>query len=372
MYKKKINWLDSYNESLIYKDNLTCISCSPDIYNKNQREYLIKKSSIDLYYFNDVVANIRSSNFLFKKNGQLFLERVKDVDDHYTNYATGFVAMHDDKNAVIKFRRKSTYLSNILFLGGNGSFNYYHFLIEIIPKLFFLNSEIVASQNLKAIVCDSSIEQTETLKAAITMVLKFLEIDLPIVYISHKKNIILKKSVYINNFNNLVFNSKYKLSSVDYSHLNDFSLKKLRKTILDSCSLKCVGKNKIFLARRQSQNRSYNQNEIMSYFVDQGFHVLYMEDYTFPQQVDLFYNAECIVGPTGAAWANLIFCKPKCKGISWLSEQLSEFSVYSTLAYIFECDLKFTVTLESEDCNDIHSSYYVDLNKIKEIYRDIL
>ena len=35
-----------------------------------------------------------------------------------------------------------------------------------------------------------------------------------------------------------------------------------------------------------------------------------MHELNFQDQVDLFYNAECIVGLHGAGFANISFCKP--------------------------------------------------------------
>ena len=38
-----------------------------------------------------------------------------------------------------------------------------------------------------------------------------------------------------------------------------------------------------------------------------------LADIKFKDQIDLFYNAECIVGLHGAGFANLVFCTPGTK-----------------------------------------------------------
>ncbi|EKU54480.1 PF04577 domain protein [Acinetobacter sp. WC-323] len=94
-----------------------------------------------------------------------------------------------------------------------------------------------------------------------------------------------------------------------------------------------------------------------------------MEDYDFNEQVAIFNNAEFIVGPSGAAWSNIIFCSSGCKAISWLPNHLAKFSIFSTLATLNDCDLKF-ITTSSDNPNDIHSSYYLDLEEIKKLYKN--
>ena len=38
-----------------------------------------------------------------------------------------------------------------------------------------------------------------------------------------------------------------------------------------------------------------------------------LQEIKFSEQVDLFFNAECIVGLHGGGFANLVFCKPDTK-----------------------------------------------------------
>ena len=38
-----------------------------------------------------------------------------------------------------------------------------------------------------------------------------------------------------------------------------------------------------------------------------------LHDMKFSEQVDLFHNAECVVGLHGGGFGNIVFCKPKTK-----------------------------------------------------------
>ena len=42
-----------------------------------------------------------------------------------------------------------------------------------------------------------------------------------------------------------------------------------------------------------------------------------LSDFKFLDQVNMFYNAECIVGLHGGGFANTVFCKPRTKVIEF-------------------------------------------------------
>ena len=80
-------------------------------------------------------------------------------------------------------------------------------------------------------------------------------------------------------------------------------------------------KNKIYLERdfttlENIPERSVsNDNEVKSYLLKKDFVPVRLGEIMFSEQVDLFNNADCIVGLHGAGFANLVFCKPGTKVI---------------------------------------------------------
>lgn len=59
-----------------------------------------------------------------------------------------------------------------------------------------------------------------------------------------------------------------------------------------------------------------------------GFTFVYMEDLSFCEQVSLMAQAEIIVGPTGAAWTNIIFASPGTKALCWMARDAETFPVF--------------------------------------------
>ena len=78
--------------------------------------------------------------------------------------------------------------------------------------------------------------------------------------------------------------------------------------------------NKIFIDRRNEKNTTghrslLNEEEIVSFLNNAGFKAIKLEETNFIDQVNIFNNAQIIVGLHGAGFANISFCKPGTKVI---------------------------------------------------------
>jgi capsular polysaccharide biosynthesis protein len=72
-----------------------------------------------------------------------------------------------------------------------------------------------------------------------------------------------------------------------------------------------------------------------------GFFILYPERHSFVMQAGFFANARVLVGPTGAAWANLVFSNHHCSGLCWMPEELGEFAAFSNISGIIGMNLRY-------------------------------
>lgn len=371
IYKKNVVWLDQLDQSYLINTCAThaCVSYSPVIDKSNKAaDVHYCQSKVSIYHLKNVLMNMRSSSFLLQDIDVLVIERLIDVPLEYCDYSAGFIRMHNANCALIRLNRKIIKFKKIFFLGGNGCFNYYHWVMEIAPKILFLSNQVLDEYPVDCIVCDASVENIESYRKILNIMLKAARIDLPIVFVNKYQEVFAEEVLYINNLNNVVFNNQNKLSSLEYSHFSVSFLTNIRNVLIKSVNPVKSLYSKIFLARKLGQLRQYNQDEVLSYFKKQGFQPVYLEEYSFDEQIALFKHADFIVGPSGAAWTNLIFCKAGCKGISWLSEPLSEFSVFSSLARIFECDLRFVLTDQITDEENIHSDYVINVADLENLY----
>lgn len=291
----------------------------------------------------------------------------------YCNYSTGYMKGHNIYHALYKHpsnRNNKKLFSSALYLGGNGIFNYYHWLIEIAPKLLQIKQELLDRHQIKTLILDESVQTIPSFSKILELFLSASQLQLDIVYGNKFSDIHVNILFYINNTNNIVFNSNHVFSSPRFSCICPDLIDRIRTTCLNaaqSIDKPVIYPDKIFLARHEQAARAYNQPEIMAYFENQGFTVVYLEKYDFLEQVKLFNQAQFIVGPSGAAWSNIIFCQPHINAISWLPQQLTAFSVFSTLAQLVQCDLRFIVA-QAEQSDTIHSGYQVSAKQLKQLY----
>lgn len=372
---KKIIWLDNLDDFQLYCFQPEDVSL---VYNPKDKDNISNYSYVQLpplylYNFNNIIINTHSSHLLQQFNQNIIFERILSADIKYCNYATGIIRYHNNTHALITYKgykKSKEYSERIIFLGGNGVYNYYHWLIEIAPKLLFLTPELLVEYNIKYLLIDESIKQIPSLHTILKLFLNSNNLNLKVIYENKDSLIYIKDLLYINNLNNFVFNSKDKISSATYSCFCPKLTNKIRSICLDELETQNITKifpKKIFLARKLGTLRSYNQDEILKYFEEQGFTPLYLEEFSFLEQVKIFNQAQFIIGPSGAAWTNIIFCQSNIKALSWLPEQISDFSVFSTLAHLSKCDLRFVFT-EANTADQVHSNYHVDLTKINQLY----
>jgi capsular polysaccharide biosynthesis protein len=78
-------------------------------------------------------------------------------------------------------------------------------------------------------------------------------------------------------------------------------------------------------------------------------------------------QAEIIIGPTGAAWTNLIFANSGIKALTWIAKEAGDFSGYSSLAHHVNIQLDFiTYKAGTQDSRGIYSApYTIDCKEIE-------
>ena len=86
------------------------------------------------------------------------------------------------------------------------------------------------------------------------------------------------------------------------------------------------------------------------------------------EQIKIFNSAEIIIGTTGAAWSNLIFCKQNTKAIIFSPIFFNSFNAFSNLAQIFNIDLTYSY-YSGNKLDHSESNFRINLEDIKSILK---
>jgi len=125
--------------------------------------------------------------------------------------------------------------------------------------------------------------------------------------------------------------SKYALSLVKY---------KIKSSLKQSSSNSGVYSKRIILSRGTSNTRRWlNEKQCLQLLDSLDFKIIDPSNLSLSLQVELFSNAEIIIGPHGAGLTNIIFCNPGTKVMEIRAqEQCGEYSsatCYEELSAIF-------------------------------------
>jgi capsular polysaccharide biosynthesis protein len=100
---------------------------------------------------------------------------------------------------------------------------------------------------------------------------------------------------------------------------------------------------RIAISRVSSSTRRWiNEGECMQLLSSQGFHSVILENMNLLDQINIFRNADIILGPHGAGFTNLIFASPTTKIVEIRSEKqggdYSSATCYEELSSILEIE----------------------------------
>lgn len=235
------------------------------------------------------------------------------------------------------------YDKTVAVLDSAGDYNYFHWVINILPKIdFFERSKI-----------DIDYYVVSTDKPFQKQSLEFINIP-PHKIISKNKSLKIKAK-------NLVV-----AGIVSTALLNPESLEVLKNKFNVPKSLE----RRIFITRRNALQgrRLDNEEGIIALIKNYGFEIFELELLSFREQVELFSAASIVLAPHGGGLTNMIFCHPQVKIIELFNPNYMQ-NVYMILASLMNFDYYYlTGEGYNKDGNhyDCSGNMQIDLIKLEK------
>lgn len=295
--------------------------------------------SINVFHLKDVVVNSNWAGAYAINDDTAYIELFTTGNNPgIINYSGGNLIAHKAEHALVNTKADET-IEQGIFLGGSFPGNWYHWAIEILPKLTLLANLNPIYKTYPLLVPVENI--TSTNHKQLLDVLN--SNNHPVIPINKNKNYSIHNFLWIDspviappNFNTSEYEEKYNDYHTNFSILNQ-TVSKYRAMV--SNTSKSDEKTRVFLARKTRVN--FNQDEVKNVLDKYNFKYYYFEELTLTEQIRIISNAEIIVGGTGAAWTNMIFAKPGTKGVIWAPSLLKEACTYSNLAVACNVDLYY-------------------------------
>lgn len=177
---------------------------------------------------------------------------------------------------------------------------FFHWLFDVLPKIYILKQ--CGCHPDKIIVNEIKTQfQKETLE-----ILKYLDISIAI----SEKDYLQAHEMIVPSLPG------------NTGHMPKWVCDFLRDSFLPVISKNNKSKKKrLYISRDKSSNgrKVLNEKEIMNILKPLGFELIFSEEISFKEQVELFHNSEVIIAPHGAGLSNIVFCDPKTQILEFFS-----------------------------------------------------
>lgn len=304
------------------------IVCKPEYYKLKEKE-CEEHLSPEIYYCEIKQAEIigETSLVLVNKNC-LYDALVYDTDKRYDLVFSSLRKIISNY-IIIETQRNIKSIECAIFLLGFASYNYYHLTVEILSRLAYIDS--FPEYQEWPILIDRIAFNVPQYKALVESVNTRKH---PIIIIEPKEKVLVKRLVYISYNTWMPINVK----SREMIRTNDFMIAEsglinIRTKVLHTKE-KILPFRKLFISRKNTKTlRLKNEMEVRKLFVEAGFEVIYTEEMSLEEQVRYFSEARCVVGTSGGALTNIVYCQRDTLLICIIPMEF-EFYMYSTIAEI--------------------------------------
>ena len=248
------------------------------------------------------------SNFTFKDNTVFYSNTLWDSKKNYCLEELNGRCLLVNRNKLIWFNpKKIIKIDEAISFLDSTSFNYAHWTLEIIPKIY-----LFCKYNKKKLhlLIDANLHKNfySALKFVIDRKVKIKLID--------KNECLHIKKLHVISSSGFSCHSPIYPSKKHYHGIyNQTLLNELSKFIIQKINSNSKGKNfdKIFVTRNSIKRNLVNQNNIGKILKSVDFKIININNLNFIDQVKLYNNAKIIVSVNGASNANIIFAKSKTK-----------------------------------------------------------
>jgi capsular polysaccharide biosynthesis protein len=249
---------------------------------------------------------------------------------------------------------KADYIDgSVLVLAVAPGENYYHWLLQCLPRLFLAEQAGVNLDTISAFVVNQG-------GSFISETLDLLGIPAQKRYLLHRNTHLKARQLIVP-------------SIPPGGNPPKWTLDYLRQQFLKNSS-----ENKemlrVYISRRKAKTRRFtNEDTVEAALSEHHFQRVYLEDLTFVDQVNLMQQSSVLVAMHGAGLANITFCQPRTKIVEIFSPRVPEICFW-TQASQLDLDYYFTFGVGErlshiQDSADNYKDFECDIPLLLETLR---
>jgi len=261
------------------------------------------------------------------KNARLYTDRIQDtaiIIDNKIIEGASFQLRKNNANSKVnenivfqkgtpRILKKLNGSVLSLLTGGGGNNNYWHWMYDVLPRLKICE-KLKNLQSIDYFLLPDSKQnfQKETLR--------FLGFAEDKILSSEKYRHIKANEIIVTDHPYMFTDDPH----IDAQKVPNWIMDWLKeKFLINSKKSQLSFPKKIYIDRSDSKSNVAhlrtvkNEKEIQKFLTDKSFETIKLSDLSFDDQVQLFNNADFIIGLHGSGFANIPFCKPNTRIIEF-------------------------------------------------------
>jgi hypothetical protein len=326
-----------------------------------QELYKIKLPDLCSYIFHNISIHGDSDFIIDITNGCVVNDFCYDMNPKHQLFDG---ALYRAGSNVAILRRNPVKISRSLpcgiMISGKFSKNYYHDVYENLIRLVVLD-EVDIPKNVPLVV-DDFVMNTPSLRRVLEILSSNLNRE--IITIGAKEIIAFETLYTISPVNHITPH----IIDASTCQLSDFVfdlsvVNRMRERLLPYKSDRQFPR-RLFLSRANTQHRKFNEDEVFAILEPMGFERIAPEQYSFEEQMAMFNGAEYIVGGTGAAFTNLLFCNGNCKIVCFMSF-VAQAPMFNIPPYSIGCRY-INIRPFNANVNKLHANFHIDIDEFSD------
>lgn len=255
--------------------------------------------------------------------------------------------------ALVQSQRGTKQADIVVYVGSFAPDNWYHWLVETLPRVWLLKELPERLQHAPLLIPQTSL-QIKSMRSSLDALIDGRRV----IPLWAESEIFARRLVWIDGMFSMKHHAVYSSGTIDHSScFHESGMQAFRNDLMARVrTVKTMHFPKRVFLDRDIRKRPYNRDQILAIAVARDFRAVDPSVLTFAEQVALFNGASTIIGPTGGAWANLLFAGPWATGLYWTPRDFSLGQAWPSLAALSGATV-FALPID-QPATDFHSGEY--------------
>lgn len=330
-----------YSSNLIYNDSID-----------DQKLVPFPLENVQLYRYKNLIIN-GDSDLLIDTKHNVVINNLCANKEERIIYHDSIKLAQKNKTILVRHNKKVTTIEKGIILSCNFSTNYYHALYDNLIRLVVLNDQLIPKDI--PFVIDTATYNIQSLRRVFECLSDKQKRSH--IIISPRKQYLIKDVYYVSHVNHIIPSIKSYDSCKPSDIIFDIDMTLMMRNALLSLKSNKVFSEKIFISRKQTSRRNFNEDAVFEILQTDGFERVFPENLPIEEQIALFNNAKVIVGGGGAALTNLMFCQARCK-VLIISKTMAQIPCFTTVPYALGVQIRHYYHPNTD--KRLHSNYVVN------------